>query len=179
MKKIVISAIGKDRPGIVAGLTETLFLAGCNLEDSAMTILESEFAVLLIASGPSKISMHAFQARLQAQAKKMGLFADVKAMEIARGRSKPSRCAIVTASGADQTGILCRLAGVLAKRRVNITDLTSRQIPGPGKTTLYVVMIEVALPEKLSLEDLRRDLGAVAKAMRLDVSVREISVEQL
>src|SRR5437899_5188362 len=46
-----LSAIGKDRPGIVADLAELIFEHGCNLEDSSMTILGGEFAVLLLFTG--------------------------------------------------------------------------------------------------------------------------------
>ncbi len=180
MKKIVVSAIGKDRPGIVAGLTELLFFAGCNLEDSAMTILEGEFAILLICSKPKKISIKQFQSALDRQAKKLGLALTVKEMEIARGRARDdSREAVVTASGTDQTGILYRLSTTLAKHKVNITDLTSRQIPGPKKSTLYIVMIEIALPKAMVLDVLRNALEKVAKSTGLDIGLREIDVEQL
>ena len=46
-----LSAIGRDRPGIVADLAELIYECDCNLEDSSMTILGSEFAVLLLLSG--------------------------------------------------------------------------------------------------------------------------------
>src|SRR5205807_1209794 len=42
---------GLDRPGIVADLAELIYECDCNLEDSSMTILGSEFAVLLLLSG--------------------------------------------------------------------------------------------------------------------------------
>ena len=45
-----MSAIGRDRPGIVADLAELIYECDCNLEDSRMTILGSEFAVLLLLS---------------------------------------------------------------------------------------------------------------------------------
>src|SRR4029079_1840184 len=48
-----LSAIGRDRPGIVADLAELIYECDCNLEDSSMTILGSEFAVLLLLSGES------------------------------------------------------------------------------------------------------------------------------
>src|SRR5205823_2219866 len=52
MKKwFALSAIGRDRPGIVADLAELIYECDCNLEDSSMTILGSEFAVLLLLSG--------------------------------------------------------------------------------------------------------------------------------
>ncbi len=181
MKKIVISAIGKDRPGIAAGVTEALFLAGCNLEDTAMTILEGEFAILLIASLPTKMPMAAFEHRVQQLAKKMKLVLSIKKMEVNPGAKIAGlpRTAIITASGSDQTGILYRLSGILARNKVNITDLSSRQIPGPKKTTLYTVMIETTLPRGFSLDRLRQELQAAAQAMGLDIQVREIRVEEL
>jgi glycine cleavage system transcriptional repressor len=52
MKQLfALSAIGRDRPGIVADLAELIYECDCNLEDSRMTILGSEFAVLLLLSG--------------------------------------------------------------------------------------------------------------------------------
>src|SRR5437899_12993716 len=49
----VCSAIGLDRRGIVADLAELFYDCDCNLEDSSMTILGSEFAVLLLLSSTS------------------------------------------------------------------------------------------------------------------------------
>src|SRR5512141_473729 len=49
-----LSAIGRDRPGIVADLAELIYECDCNLEDSSMTILGSEFAVLLLLTGESE-----------------------------------------------------------------------------------------------------------------------------
>src|SRR5207245_9398257 len=46
-----LSASGRDRPGIVADLAELIYECDCNLEDSSMTILGSEFAILLLLSG--------------------------------------------------------------------------------------------------------------------------------
>src|SRR4030095_16128575 len=50
-KWFALSAIGHDRPGIVADLAELIYECDCNLEDSSMTILGGEFAVLLLLSG--------------------------------------------------------------------------------------------------------------------------------
>ena len=46
-----LSAIGRDRPGIVADLAELIYECDGNLEDSSMTQLGPEFAVLLLLSG--------------------------------------------------------------------------------------------------------------------------------
>jgi len=39
MREFAITAIGQDRPGIVAGFTEVLLTLGCNLADCSMSLL--------------------------------------------------------------------------------------------------------------------------------------------
>ena len=44
MKKIIVSVLGHDRPGIIAAVSEVLFRNGCNIEDVSQTILQTAFA---------------------------------------------------------------------------------------------------------------------------------------
>ena len=50
-KKFVMTAFGKDRPGIVADVSQIIYENGCNLEDSTMTLLEDEFTIILLFAG--------------------------------------------------------------------------------------------------------------------------------
>ena len=45
-----VTIISKDRPGIVADVTEVLYRLGCNIEDSSCTMLGGDFAIILIVS---------------------------------------------------------------------------------------------------------------------------------
>ena len=47
----ILSAIGTDRPGLVADLAQLIYDCDANLEDSRMTILGNEFAAILLCSG--------------------------------------------------------------------------------------------------------------------------------
>ena len=49
---LVLSALGKDRPGIVDDLSRTIYQLNCNIVDSRMTVLGGEFAILLMLEGP-------------------------------------------------------------------------------------------------------------------------------
>ena len=46
----ILSAIGKDRPGIVADVSEVIYECGGNIEDSSMSLLRNSFALLLLFS---------------------------------------------------------------------------------------------------------------------------------
>ena len=48
---IVISAVGSDRTGVVQDLTKVILACGGNIEESRMTTLGAEFAMLLLVSG--------------------------------------------------------------------------------------------------------------------------------
>ena len=50
-KKFIMTAFCKDRPGIVADVSQVIYENGCNLEDSSMTSLSDEFAIILLLSG--------------------------------------------------------------------------------------------------------------------------------
>ena len=47
----ILSAVGRDRPGLVADLAQLVYDCDANLEDSRMTLLGNEFAAILLCSG--------------------------------------------------------------------------------------------------------------------------------
>ncbi|MGZ3592030.1 MAG: ACT domain-containing protein, partial [Thermodesulfobacteriota bacterium] len=46
----ILSAVGKDRPGIVSDVSEVIYDCGGNIEDSSMSLLRNHFALLLLFS---------------------------------------------------------------------------------------------------------------------------------
>ena len=56
-EQLVITALGDDRPGIVDELSNALFKHKLNIEDSRMSVLGGEFAVLLLVAALSSRSM--------------------------------------------------------------------------------------------------------------------------
>src|SRR5262245_20129165 len=53
---LALSALGPDRPGLVAEVTEFLTTRGANIEDSRMAVLGAEFGMLIALSvGPDTI----------------------------------------------------------------------------------------------------------------------------
>ena len=53
----ILSAIGKDRPGIVADVSEVIYECGGNIEDSNMGLLRSHFALLILFSAEKRRSI--------------------------------------------------------------------------------------------------------------------------
>src|SRR2546425_10744363 len=53
---VMLTAFGQDRPGIVAALAEGLYHLGCNIEDTCMTRLREEFAMMLLVRLPAGLA---------------------------------------------------------------------------------------------------------------------------
>jgi len=56
MNKLIITVLGKDRPGIIAQVTSDLFDLECNLENVNQMILQNQFAGFFIVEAPGGLS---------------------------------------------------------------------------------------------------------------------------
>ena len=70
---LAVTAVGRDRPGIVAGITGALLEFGGNVDDSQMSILHGQFAVMLIVSVPDDADPDRISARLEQAGDQLGL----------------------------------------------------------------------------------------------------------
>ena len=65
MPHYAVTAVGADRPGIVAAVSGVLMEQGCNLEDTSMTILRGHFAVMLVLAAPDDLDEAALRVDLE------------------------------------------------------------------------------------------------------------------
>ena len=186
-----LSAIGRDRPGIVADLAELIYECDCNLEDSSMTILGSEFAVLLLLTGePRSPGGHApeshpiegadVEARLSAACKRLEwekrltvFFRPLDGEPLAFGVSHHARPFELQAVGVDKAGIVARIARCLAAHTVNITHMSTASRPEPGTgTPIYHMQIRMDVPQAVDEGALRHELDGVAAALNIDLTLQ-------
>lgn len=171
-----VSVVGKDRPGIVAGITEGLFHLGCNIADSSCTMLAGEFAMILIVSLKSPFSKTRLIDELKPVCDRMGMSLGVRSLsrdEVARQETDGEIC-MISVYGADQPGIVYRVTRELAGRNVNITDLNTKLIGTPTEP-VYVMMLEVALPEGQTAEGVEQLLAGLKKELQVEIGVRVVT----
>ncbi len=173
----VLSAIGQDRPGLVAELAQLVYDCDANLEDSRMTILGTDFAVILLASSGAAGCAD----RLAQGAKRLerdhGLTILLRGLEGEPRSPVPAPgfvAARVTASGQDRAGIVAGICRVLAEHGVNIAELTTRSRPGFGGQPHYEMTATVEVPERLDLATLRAELEREADRLLLDVELEPL-----
>jgi predicted amino acid-binding ACT domain protein len=72
--RIIISVFGVDHPGIVAGVAEILSEASCSIIDINQTVVQSKFAMVIIAdAGRSPSSITDLKERLRSEGEKLGV----------------------------------------------------------------------------------------------------------
>lgn len=172
-----LSAIGKDRPGIVADLAELIFDHGCNLEDSSMTILGGEFAVLLLFTGGDddlERRLSSACKRLEWERRLTVFFRPLEGPPLPYGHGERREVHELLATGIDKAGIVARVCRVLAERDVTIRELKTYLRPEPESgTPLYTMRIEMGVPASQALAELEAALDHVAEELKIDVTVRE------
>lgn len=177
---IALTAIGRDRPGIVAAVSRILFEHGCNIEDSSMTILRGEFAMILIILIPDRRGAGRLESAFRAMARRMKLFMSLEELPPAP-RARPGRrmgSCIISVLGSDRPGIVYRVSTLLAGRGANITDLNTRLI-GTEKNPVYAMVIEARTPPRLDSGRLGADLKKLARKMQVEITLKPLDVAEL
>ena len=175
---VLLTVSGPDRPGIVAAIAEALVAAECNLEDSSMTQLRGEFAILLIVRlGPGGVAT--LEAHIGPAAAELGLdyaLHPLAAAEVARPTASDRTPCLITVFGADHPGIVAPVARFLADHQVNVSDL-STEVVGSADKPVYAMVIEAESP--VAVDELEAGLAALARKLACDVSVKEIEAYPL
>ncbi len=171
----ILSVIGSDRAGLVAELAQLIYECDANLEDSRMTILGSDFAVILLCSANAADAGDRLSVGAKRLEREHGLTILLRSLE---GETRPpvpapgTRLYRVGAVGEDRAGIVAGICRVLADRAVNIAELSSRSRPGPGGSPHFEMTVTAEVPQNLDLDELRKALEEEADRLVIDVTLR-------
>ncbi len=170
----ILSAIGSDRPGLVAELAQLIFDCDANLEDSRMTILGTDFAVILLCSSAVKDTADQIAVGAKRLEREHGLTILLRSLEVGKRPPVPAagpRLYRIEAVGEDRAGIVASLCRVLADRGVNIAELTTHSRPGPGGSPHYELMVLAEVPKNLDARGLREALEQEGDRLVIDVAM--------
>lgn len=144
--KAVIATVAEDRPGLVSELSAIVTSLGLNIEDSRMTVLGGEFAVLMSVSGEDA-ALENLDAQLQSQAAAGG-FAFLYRKTSDRPRVQQQLFA-VNVEAMDHPGIVSRVTGFFSDRSVNIRELsTDTERAAHTGAPVFNLTMEVELAEQ-------------------------------
>ena len=163
---LVLTVIGRDRPGIVNLLSDVAQRFGANWAGSRMASLAGQFAgIVHFQVGDENAEALATALR--------GLDSSDLHVAIAVGDTgaAPAAQRIVRLElvGNDRPGIVRDLSGSLAKGGVSIEELHTEFVSAPmSADPLFKVNALLAVPAGLSDAELKRELEALATEMMVD-----------
>lgn len=170
---LVITALGQDRPGIVNELSRSVVDSGCNMEDSRMTVLGGEFAVIMLVSGKWN-ELAKLENSLPALGRRLDLLVSTKRTEPpkAKGNVLPYAVEVVAL---DHPGIVHQLANFFARREINIRDLaTASYAAAHTGTPMFSVHMTVDVPAGTHIATLREEFMDFCDQLNLDAIIEPV-----
>lgn len=174
-KKFIMTAFCKDRPGIVADISQVIYENGCNLEDSSMTSLSDEFAIILLFSGREEGDL---EEKLSKECRRLerekAISAFIRPVSSEKElRKKAFYTQTLFVEGLDQAGIVYRISRYLADSNINIAHLNSNMSYSPESgTAIYSMKIEIEIPEGISKSSLERGFDRIANELNVDITFK-------
>ncbi|AEJ19167.1 glycine cleavage system protein R [Gracilinema caldarium] len=170
-QQVLVTAVGKDRIGIVDDLSKEILDRSCNIEESRMALLGGDFAILLLISGPAD--------RLARLIKDKNLLENRLQLTIQMGYTAASPNTInaipyiLESSSLDTPGIVHSVSTVLRRYGINITDLETNTESAPMTgAPLFIIKAQLLIPTDVSIISLRKELEELELNYNLDLRLR-------
>jgi glycine cleavage system transcriptional repressor len=166
----VVRAIGSDRIGVVDDVSEVVELTACNIEESKMSVLGGEFAVMMLVSGTES----AIDTLMNYDFKN----GDLKdfTVDVIRTKEPPtSRLGVpyvIETVSLDSPGIVHAVTALLARENISVEELETETTPAPFTgSPLFTLRIRITLPGPKRAAQLKEILQRLALDRDLDISV--------
>lgn len=166
MTKAVIATVAEDRPGLVSELSELVLGLNLNIEDSRMTVLGGEFAVLMSVTGVDA-ALDELNELLSKQA------ADGRFKYLFRRTGNrttiDTELFLVTIEAMDHPGIVHGVTSFFGERAVNIRELSTetQRAPHTG-SPIFNLKMEIEVPANKEIEALREGFTTFCDQQGLD-----------
>ena len=162
MNRIIITAIGKDRSGLVNKITSIINNNNGNIENSKMIKIDDQFAIIINFSVLGDISN--IEAELT-DIKKLSFFC--KRTGEGHVNKKVNKNYLI--KGADDQGIIDRISNYFKNKNINITEMETfiESAPITG-APLFNMSINIEINES-DLEKIKYDLSDICKNLNLDL----------
>jgi glycine cleavage system regulatory protein len=172
---LVMTVIGKDRPGLVESVAHLVAQHGGNWLESRMCRLGGEFAGILRVHVDSEQEKALFQALhgLQAQGLSVVVHPDQ-----AEPPATARRLATLEIVGQDRPGIVRQISSALAREGVNVEELTTEcgSAPMSGET-LFKAKARLMIPQTCNVTVLREELEKIAGDLLVEIAFQELAIK--
>ncbi len=170
-RHLVMTFVGPDQIGIVDRVTRMILEYDGNVEESRMTRLGGEFAMLLLISVSAR-QIEELNSAL-ADLEKEGFHASVRQTEPGKAvRYEGWLTYRLEVSGADNEGIIHSITHHLAEQNINVEIMdTNTAAAAMSGAILFSMTAIVVVPPELSYPDWRHRLDEIGDTMNVNIEV--------
>ncbi|WP_317932054.1 glycine cleavage system protein R [Halioxenophilus sp. WMMB6] len=168
---LILTVIADDRPGVVEQLAEVIANHNGNWLESQLAHLHGKFAgIVAIAITEQNL------APLQQALTQLG----DKGFSVATQLSSPQTTSQFEATfeltivGPDRSGIIKEVSGALARRGINLLELSSEcsSMPWSGEP-MFTARGKAQMPDNINLAELDEALDLIAEELGLDIALED------
>lgn len=165
MKPVIITVIGKDRPGLVDAVAKKVYQFGGNWQGSSFAHMAGQFAGFVEVLVPAE--QH--QALIDALNTLDGL--QVQSQSVTDTLEQPDEMLRIEVMGNDRAGIVQELTNVLHGFNLNILHFASTCESAPNwGSQMFKAQLCVGVSADLDRDDLQEALEAVANDLVVDIT---------
>ncbi len=165
---LVLTVVGRDRPGLVSALSKPITEHGGNWLDSRMSNLAGQFAGLLLVQVPAERANGLVAALQELETQGLRLLiehGDTPAAVVNQSMR-------LELTGHDRPGIVREISVTLARQAVSIDDMQSRSFSASfSGETLFEMSATLRVPENVDQATLKNAVEALATDLIVEIHV--------
>jgi len=164
---LVITALGEDRPGLVASLTEAITQHHCSICESRMSLLGGEFAIIMLIEGQWN-NIAKLEQTLPSLQESLKLTLQIKHTEL-RSNKATAIPYLVEVLALDNPGIVHQVTEFFYNRKINIHDLQTESFNAAHTgTKMFALNMTIEIPISMHIPGLREDFLEFSDELNLD-----------
>lgn len=167
---LVVSALGTDQPGIINKLSKVASEHGCNIQDTRMTVLGGEFALLMLISGELP-QIEGLERDLPSTANQLGLTTQLKRTKPRTNlaSARPYEAQVVAL---DNPGIVHEIARFFSDHAINIEEMQTSTYAAPHTgTPMFSLCMTVNIPSSTKIKPLKEEFIHFCDDRNLDATI--------
>ena len=167
---LVITALGEDRPGLVASLTEAITQQQCSICESQMSLLGGEFAIIMLIEGQWN-NVAKLEQVLPSLQDNLNITIQVKQTE-QRTNSENAIPYCVEVLALDNPGIVHQVTEFFYQRKINIHDMHTESFNAAHTgTKMFALTMTIEIPTDMHIPGLREDFLEFSDELNLDALI--------
>jgi glycine cleavage system regulatory protein len=171
-RSLVMTVIGKDRPGLVDSVASIVAGHGGNWLESRMSRLGGQFAGIVHVEVPAEKEQALSNALKTLDARGLTVVVHAEQRQTTTGQ----RTNVLEIVGQDRPGIVREISHTLAELGVNVEELhTECASAAMSGETLFKARAILSVPESCNVSELRKNLEKIAADLIVEIAFENFS----